>query len=79
MIANAQSQFSLGQIVATPGALVVLGNAGQTAIEFLQRHVKGDWGSDASRFPKACDGADCRLTRPALFQLTESKRLRSPR
>lgn len=36
--------FSLGQIVATPGALAALGKAGQTPLEFLARHVRGDWG-----------------------------------
>ena len=36
--------FDLGQIVATPGALEALHEAGQTADEFLSRHVVGDWG-----------------------------------
>jgi hypothetical protein len=36
--------FPLGQIVATPGALAALGKAGQTPLEFLTRHVRGDWG-----------------------------------
>ena len=33
-----------GQIVATPGALQALQEAGQSADEFLTRHVTGDWG-----------------------------------
>ena len=36
--------FPLGQIVATPGALEALEQAGQGAHEFLSRHVSGDWG-----------------------------------
>jgi hypothetical protein len=36
--------FSLGQVVATPGALQALDEAGQTSMEFLHRHVTGDWG-----------------------------------
>jgi hypothetical protein len=36
--------FPLGQVVATPGALEALAQAGQTAEEFLVRHVTGDWG-----------------------------------
>lgn len=36
--------FSLGQIVATPGALAVLERAGQPAAFFLARHSAGDWG-----------------------------------
>jgi len=36
--------FPLGQIVATPGALAALAKAGQTPLDFLTRHVCGDWG-----------------------------------
>jgi len=36
--------FNLGQVVATPGALQALEDSEQTAIEFLNRHVSGDWG-----------------------------------
>ena len=44
MSANETKKFSLGRIVATPGALEALRNAGQTSGEFLARHVTGDWG-----------------------------------
>jgi hypothetical protein len=37
-------RFSLGSIVATPGALAALDRAGDTATAFLRRHVSGDWG-----------------------------------
>jgi hypothetical protein len=46
MIAKSQSKFSLGQIVATPGAIESLKNAGQSAAGFLNRHAHGDWGDD---------------------------------
>jgi hypothetical protein len=36
--------FDLGQLVATPGALTALEKAGQNPMEFLSRHVTGDWG-----------------------------------
>lgn len=36
--------FNLGQLVATPGALEALEQAGQTPAEFVLRHVSGDWG-----------------------------------
>ena len=36
--------FSLGRIVATPGALTALEKVGQTPLDYLQRHAKGDWG-----------------------------------
>jgi hypothetical protein len=39
-----QPLFSLGQLVATPGALAALEKAGQGSMEFLSRHVQGDWG-----------------------------------
>jgi len=39
-----QPLFSLGQIVATPGALAALEKTGQTPLEFLARHVRGEWG-----------------------------------
>ena len=37
-------KFSLGRIVSTPGAIHALLEAGQSADEFLARHVTGDWG-----------------------------------
>ena len=40
----ARAKFLLGQIVATPGALRALEEAGQGAVEFLSRHQHGDWG-----------------------------------
>ena len=53
--------FALGQIVATPGAVEALEKAGQTADEFLARHVRGDWGSlppeDAQANQEALDGS----------------------
>lgn len=36
--------FDLGQLVATPGALAALEKSGQNAMDFLPRHVTGDWG-----------------------------------
>ena len=36
--------FSLGRILATPGALEALEHAGQGGHEFLTRHAHGDWG-----------------------------------
>ena len=36
--------FDLGQLVATPGALAALEKTGQNEMEFLSRHVRGDWG-----------------------------------
>jgi len=41
---NSTRRFDLGQIVATPAALGALHKAGQTPLEFVQRHAAGDWG-----------------------------------
>jgi hypothetical protein len=37
-------RFSLGRVVATPGAMRALEKAEQLPAEFLDRHVNGDWG-----------------------------------
>lgn len=36
--------FSLGQVVATPGALELLERFGVNASDLLRRHQSGDWG-----------------------------------
>jgi len=38
------AKFPLGQVVATPGALVALQTAGEDALVYLRRHAHGDWG-----------------------------------
>jgi hypothetical protein len=37
-------KFPFGQLVATPGALQAIENAGDNPLTFLQRHLAGDWG-----------------------------------
>lgn len=44
MIEIAKPKFRLGKLVATPGALEALADAGQSPMDFLGRHVRGDWG-----------------------------------
>ena len=39
------TRFALGQTFITPGAEEALQIAGQTAIEFLRRHMSCDWGN----------------------------------
>jgi hypothetical protein len=36
--------FPLGRVVATPGALKLLKEAGEDPIYYLARHRSGDWG-----------------------------------
>jgi hypothetical protein len=50
-----QSAFELGQIVATPGALVALAKAGQEPAEFLARHASCEWGDLSSEDKKEND------------------------
>jgi len=44
MIAKTERRFSLGQIVATPGASDAMNEAGDLPGGFLLRHAIGDWG-----------------------------------
>ena len=43
---NSKPKFSLGTIVATPGALETLTDSGQTPSDFLSRHAQCDWGDE---------------------------------
>jgi hypothetical protein len=57
MITPSKPLFSLGQIVATPGALEALASSGQSPADFLKRHVGGDWGDVCSEDAKLNDDA----------------------
>jgi len=39
-----KAKFSLGRVVATPGALGALEDAQESALGYLNRHESGDWG-----------------------------------
>lgn len=39
-----QVRFNMGQIVATPGALEAMQRNNSHGLEYLRRHVSGDWG-----------------------------------
>jgi hypothetical protein len=43
-IQSVKSLFTLGQVVATPGALAALEKADHQPGDFLARHANGDWG-----------------------------------
>jgi hypothetical protein len=36
--------FPSGRFVATPGALALLEQVNKSSLEFLSRHLRGDWG-----------------------------------
>ena len=38
-------RFMLGRVLATPGALHALAEAGESGAPFLYRHQSGDWGN----------------------------------
>ncbi len=38
------ARFTLGRVVATPGALTVLEKTGADYLALLRRHARGDWG-----------------------------------
>ena len=50
--------FSLGRVVATPGALEALSRSAQSPGEFLTKHRRGEWGD--------LDGHDTAANRTAL-------------
>ena len=54
---NYPPKFSLGQVVATPGALEALEEAGQSPDDFLSRHIRGEWGEVSQDDKQANDDA----------------------
>lgn len=44
MIEIAKFNFSIGKLVATPGAIEALADSKQSPMEFIARHIRGDWG-----------------------------------
>jgi hypothetical protein len=52
-----ESKFSMGQVVATPGALDALGESHQDLNQFLARHAMGDWGEVGEEDWRANDAA----------------------
>ena len=38
------NRFNPGQVVATPGALAAFEASGESLLDYLQRHLAGDWG-----------------------------------
>ena len=65
-------RFALGQLVSTPGALDALAAAGQTPMEFLRRHIAGDWGQVC-----AADAAENELSVKEGFRILSAYTLNS--
>lgn len=49
--------FSLGRMMATPGALRALETANDTTMTYLLRHAQGDWGTVDAEDKRANDDA----------------------
>jgi hypothetical protein len=68
MIAVKNPLFSLGQVLATPGALEAFEKSGQTVWEFISQHAAGSWG--------VVSAEDCEANNQAL---KDGSRLLQPR
>jgi len=66
--------FTLGQVVATPGALDLLDRTATNAHDLLQRHQHGDWGSvpleDAEENRNSIE-TSCRILSSYVLNATE--------
>ncbi|HEU5116139.1 MAG TPA: hypothetical protein VFT74_05620 [Isosphaeraceae bacterium] len=71
-----EPKFPLGKLVATPGAIRAMMEAKQGPLEFLARHVSGDWG-DVPEEDKAANDADLEAGGRLLssYRLTTSVKL----
>jgi hypothetical protein len=45
MVDIARPKFDIGRVVATPSALRLMSAAGHSPLQFVNRHVSGDWGA----------------------------------
>lgn len=68
--------FPAGQLVATPGALALLELANQSPLEFLSRHLRGDWG-DLCQDDKTENelSLKCGFRLMSSYQVTDTERL----
>jgi hypothetical protein len=57
MRAKRRTAFSLGQVVATPGALRAFALAEEHYLPYLLRHARGDWGEVCPEDARANDQA----------------------
>lgn len=68
--------FTLGQVVATPGALDLLDRTATNALDLLIRHQTGDWGSvppEDAEVNLQSIASGCRIL--SSYYLNESERL----
>lgn len=68
--------FPPGRLVATPGALALLEQAKKSPLEFLSRHLRGDWG-DLDKENKSEDELSLKYGFRLLssYQVTETEKV----
>lgn len=68
--------FPPGQMVATPGALALLEQVHKSPLEFLSRHLRGDWG-DLCQDDKAENELSLKygFRLMSSYQITETEKL----
>lgn len=59
MIEISKPKFPIGRLVATPGAVAAMAEAGQNAMHFISRHIAGDWGECCEEDRQANEDALC--------------------
>jgi hypothetical protein len=69
--------FPAGQIVATPGAIALLEQANKAPLEFVSRHLRGDWGDDLCQDDKTENELSLKQGFRLLssYKVTESEKL----
>lgn len=53
VLATDEAKFPVGRLLATPGALAALKEAGETTLPYIARHLRGEWGEVCSEDAKA--------------------------
>jgi len=68
--------FPAGKLVATPGALALLEQVNKSPLEFLSRHLRGDWG-ELCQDDKAENelSLKCGFRLMSSYQITETEKL----
>ena len=68
--------FPAGRLVATPGALALLEQTNKSPLEYVSRHLRGDWG-DLDQEDKAENELSLKLGFRLLssYQVTDTEKL----
>lgn len=68
--------FPPGRLVATPGALALLEQTNQSPLEFLSRHLRGDWGDLCQEDETENElGLKCGFRVMSSYQVTQTEKL----